>query len=300
MLLAAAAVSTAAAPEGAAAAAGPVPLGGIVPAPASVRPGGSPYTLGATTAIRVDAGSAEARQVGEYLAGILRPSTGHPLPVVTGPGTDGIQLRLVADDRALGDEGYRLVSGPGTVRVAANRPAGLFHAAQTLRQLLPAAVERRTRRPGPWQISGGTQEIVRHAASRYLEVVPEIDTPGHTNAALASYAELNCDGVAPPLHTGTEVVFSKAYAWDPATLVRGMPAGAVLGVEAPLWTETLTTSAHLEYMAFPRLPGIAEIGWSPAATHNRAAYRQRLAAQGPRLDALGITFYRSPKVPWRS
>ena len=32
--------------------------------------------------------------------------------------------------------------------------------------------------------------------------------PGHTNAALASYAELNCDGVAPPLYTGTEVGFS--------------------------------------------------------------------------------------------
>ena len=32
--------------------------------------------------------------------------------------------------------------------------------------------------------------------------------PGHTNAALASYAELNCNGVAPPLYTGTEVGFS--------------------------------------------------------------------------------------------
>ncbi len=32
--------------------------------------------------------------------------------------------------------------------------------------------------------------------------------PGHTNAALASYAELNCDGVAPPRYTGTSVGFS--------------------------------------------------------------------------------------------
>ncbi|OEV24688.1 hypothetical protein AN219_25995, partial [Streptomyces nanshensis] len=31
---------------------------------------------------------------------------------------------------------------------------------------------------------------------------------GHTNAALASYAELNCDGKAPPRYTGTEVGFS--------------------------------------------------------------------------------------------
>ena len=39
-------------------------------------------------------------------------------------------------------------------------------------------------------------------------VIPEIDMPGHTNAALASYAELNCDGVARPLYTGIEVGFS--------------------------------------------------------------------------------------------
>ena len=32
--------------------------------------------------------------------------------------------------------------------------------------------------------------------------------PSHTNAALASYPELNCDGVAPPLYTGIEVGFS--------------------------------------------------------------------------------------------
>ena len=34
--------------------------------------------------------------------------------------------------------------------------------------------------------------------------------PGHTNAALASYAELNCDGSRPPLYTGTDVGFSSS------------------------------------------------------------------------------------------
>jgi hexosaminidase len=51
-------------------------------------------------------------------------------------------------------------------------------------------------------------------------------------------------------------------------------------------------------MAFPRLPGIAELGWSPEATHDWDAYRVRLAAQAPRWTALGITFYRSPQVDW--
>src|SRR5512133_2276211 len=34
------------------------------------------------------------------------------------------------------------------------------------------------------------REIVEYARSCYVTLVPEIDTPGHTNAALASYAEL--------------------------------------------------------------------------------------------------------------
>ncbi len=62
--------------------------------------------------------------------------------------------------------------------------------------------------PGGYYSQADYAEIVAYAASRYIVVVPEIDMPGHTNAALASYAELNCDGVARPLYTGTEVGFS--------------------------------------------------------------------------------------------
>ena len=51
-------------------------------------------------------------------------------------------------------------------------------------------------------------EIVTYAQKRHILVVPEIDMPGHTNAALASYPALNCDGTAPSLYTGIEVGFS--------------------------------------------------------------------------------------------
>lgn len=493
----------------------PTPLDRIVPAPASVAEHGAPYRITSGTRILVD-GSPEARRVGTYLAGVLRPSTGYRLPVTDGRGS-GIRLTLGAGDRALGDEGYRLDSGRDGITISARRPAGLFHGVQTLRQLLPAAVEKDSVQRGPWLVAGGTirdtpryawrgamldvsrhfftvhqvkryvdqlalykinklhlhlsddqgwriaidswprlatyggstevgggpggyytkddyREIVRHAASRHLEVVPEIDMPGHTNAALASYAELNCDGVAPPLYTGTAVGFSslcvgndvtygfvddvirelaaltpgrylhiggdeahstshedyvafmervqpvvarygktvigwhqitgatpaegalaqywgldgtsaaekeqvaaaarngtglilspadriyldmkydrdtplgldwagyvevrRSYDWDPGTYLPGAPASAVRGVEAPLWSETLENSDHIEYMAFPRLPGVAELGWSPAATHDWDTYKVRLAAQAPRWDALGIGYHRSPQVPW--
>jgi hexosaminidase len=69
-------------------------------------------------------------------------------------------------------------------------------------------------------------------------------------------------------------------------------------VEAPLWSETLTSLDDLEYMAFPRILGIAEIGWTPQARRDWNGYTLRLAAQGPRLKALGVNFYASPEISW--
>lgn len=52
------------------------------------------------------------------------------------------------------------------------------------------------------------EDLVEYARQRFITVVPEIDVPGHTNAALASYAELNPDGKTADPYTGTEVGFS--------------------------------------------------------------------------------------------
>ncbi|HSN75160.1 MAG TPA: family 20 glycosylhydrolase [Anaerolineae bacterium] len=274
--------------------------------------------------------------------------------------------------------------------------------------------------PGGYYTQAEYTELVEYARSRYIDIVPEIDLPGHTNAALASYPELNCDGQAPPLYTGIEVGFSslcidkeityrflddvmrelaaltpgpfihvggdeahstsdadyetfmarvqeivrshgkqmlaweeaahielapgsavqhwhnemaaraagqgaqvimspaaytyldmkyddstalglnwagnvsveKAYTWDPATVQPGVPEAAILGVEAPLWTETVRTMDDLEFLVFPRLLGYAEIGWSPAEGRSWDEYRQRLAGHAARLGASGVNAYR--------
>ncbi len=260
-----------------------------------------------------------------------------------------------------------------------------------------------------------------------MTIVPEIDLPGHTNAALASYPELNKDGKAPELYTGTKVGFSSlclekektipfiddvigelaaltpgpylhiggdeaqstskadydefirqiqaivqkhgktmigwdeilktdlqpgtiaqywrfnqkdfepqagvqlvlspanrayidmkydsntplglswagtvsvkdSYLWEPAELLPGVTEADILGVEAPLWSETVEKMADIEFMTFPRLPGIAEIGWSPRQEKNWETYRARLAAHGPILSTLGVNFFRSPQIDWR-
>lgn len=289
---------------------------------------------------------------------------------------------------------------------------------------------------GSTQVGGGeagfyTQEeyseIIKYAQQRFITVVPEIDMPGHTNAALASYPELNCDGIAPELYTGIKVGFSSlcldkeitynfikdvikeisdltpgsyihiggdeayatdslkyikfiervqdivgsngkkmigweeitqsqlnsnsivhhwrkagyvleglkrgckvimspstkaymdmkynpntelglnwagyievidSYNWDPLTQINGISEKDILGVEAPLWTETILNFSDIEFMLFPRLPGIAEIGWSPASKRNWEEYKSRLVAHGIYWKAIGLNFYLSPQINW--
>ena len=40
------------------------------------------------------------------------------------------------------------------------------------------------------------KEIIRYAAARHIEIIPEIDMPGHMSAAIQSYKELSCAGEA--------------------------------------------------------------------------------------------------------
>jgi hexosaminidase len=269
-------------------------------------------------------------------------------------------------------------------------------------------------------------EIVGYAQKRYITIIPEIDMPGHTNAALASYPELNCNGKAPNLYTGTEVGFSSlciqkevtftflaeviqeiaaitpgafihiggdeaaatppddyktlmervqkivqangkqaigweeisqvdllpttiaqywssgkavqavaqgnkvimspapkiyldmkynpstpygltwagtievsdSYNWDPAAQLPGIQESNILGVEAPLWSETLETIQDIEYMFFPRLLSVAEIGWSLKEGRGWDEYKIRLGKHGARMDALQIHYFPSPEITW--
>lgn len=275
------------------------------------------------------------------------------------------------------------------------------------------------------------KEIVTYAHERFMTVVPEIDVPGHTNAALSSYAELNNNGVAPDHFKGMEVGFSTlvvdkeltyefltdvftelaaitpgpylhvggdealstteaeyslflsqlqpiiaslnktmvgwgevahwenldsativqlwqraekqdheaalkrgvkciispsekiyvdmkynkdthvgqdwsgyievdtSYNWDPVTVYQGISEEDVLGIEIPIWTETIHNPDDADYMLFPRLTAGAEISWAPPDNKSWEEYRLRLAKHGERLSKLGINFYRSPLIPWK-
>jgi hexosaminidase len=117
--------------------------------------------------------------------------------------------------------------------------------------------------------------------------------------AIKTYLDMQYDSTTKlGLHWAAYIEVDDAYDWDPATMVEGVGRENILGVEAPLWTETVTNIDELEYMVFPRLAGIAEIGWSPALKRDWIDYRERLARHGERLAAMGVDCYRSDLVPW--
>lgn len=271
------------------------------------------------------------------------------------------------------------------------------------------------------------KEIVRYAAKRYMTIIPEIDMPGHTNAASVSYPFLNGNGKTPKLYEGTRVGFSTfdtrkdtvytfiddvvreisnispgpyfhiggdeshvtkkkdyiyfvnkvekivqkhgkrmigwdeiaiadvdstsisqwwaseenakkavqkgmqiiispakkayldmqydtlsplglhwaayipvdtAYVWSPEEY-GGIPLENILGVEAPLWSETISNIDELEYLAFPRMIGYSELSWSIPENRDWEDYKIRLADQAPFLDRMNVKYYPSPLIDWK-
>lgn len=84
-----------------------------------------------------------------------------------------------------------------------------------------------------------------------------------------------------------------AYSWEPLEVVRGVEEKDVLGVEAPMWAETLRTLDDIDAMAFPRIAAAAEVAWSPRASTQHpertwTSFRTRVEALRPLWRAAGI------------
>ncbi len=116
----------------------------VIPQPVSVESLKGVFRITPSTRIVAQGpATVEARK----LAAALSPATGFELPCVTSaPPTDrSIELHLDESRSTLGSKGYELHAAPDRLTIVAPRPAGLFYAIQTLRQLLPAAVFSKTK-----------------------------------------------------------------------------------------------------------------------------------------------------------
>lgn len=109
----------------------------------------------------------------------------------------------------------------------------------------------------------GGRVILSPADAVYLDMKPSDDFPiGLTWARGATNVE-------------------RAYRWEPAEIVDGLTEADILGVEAPLWTETVRDLSDIDALAFPRIGAAAEAAWSPrtGTHHDRTweSFRVRLA-----------------------
>ncbi len=67
----------------------------------------------------------------------------------------------------------------------------------------------------------------------------------------------------------------------------------ILGGQGNLWTESVPTFRHAEYMTWPRAIALSEVYWSTKANKNWTDFITRLEKQFPRLDAANVKYARS-------
>ena len=100
------------------------------------------------------------------------------------------------------------------------------------------------------------------------------------------------------LHWAAYIPVDSAYIWSPEGY-GAIPKENILGIEAPLWSETISNIDELEYLAFPRVIGYSELSWSTPENRDWENYKIRLANQAPFLERMEVKYYPSPLIDWK-
>ena len=80
-----------------------------------------------------------------------------------------------------------------------------------------------------------------------------------------------------PLAIGGFNTLKKVYSYEPVPKeLSDDEAKHVLGAQANLWAEYITTAGHVEYMILPRMPALAEVVWSQKESKNWDDFNRRL------------------------
>ena len=151
--------------------------------------------------------------------------------------------------------------------------------------------------PGGWFSLSDWARIVDHAAQHFVTVVPEVDLPGHTNAALASVPGLNPGEVAVPVYTGIEVGFSslrldlpvtRRFVTDVLTTLAAVTPGDHLHIGG----DEAHSTEHADYVEFvtflqteverlgKRMVGWEEITAAPLQPHSLVQHWLRAETAG--------------------
>jgi len=81
------------------------------------------------------------------------------------------------------------------------------------------------------------------------------------------------------------------YEFDPAP--EGANADYILGAQGNLWTESVPTERHAEYMTWPRALALAEVFWSPRQRRNWPGFTDRVINRFAYFQKKGINYAES-------
>ncbi|MGZ3914574.1 MAG: glycoside hydrolase family 20 protein [Flavisolibacter sp.] len=99
------------------------------------------------------------------------------------------------------------------------------------------------------------------------------------------------DPATEPLAIGGFNTLKKVYGYEPVPgELNEEQAKHVLGAQANLWTEYITTAEQVEYMVLPRMLALAEVVWSPKETRNWNSFNERLQSQYRAFDQKGLHY----------
>jgi hexosaminidase len=126
----------------------------VIPKPTSANATGKTFLITSNTTIVVDSSVIEMRDLANYLVQNLKTITGLSLDVSSEAKESAILLTLKGGSSSLGDEGYELQIDEEQVKIIANKPAGVFHGIQTLRQIIADKDDKASR--SEWEVATGT------------------------------------------------------------------------------------------------------------------------------------------------
>ncbi|MEI6555295.1 MAG: family 20 glycosylhydrolase [Paludibacter sp.] len=97
------------------------------------------------------------------------------------------------------------------------------------------------------------------------------------------------DPVSEPLAFGGYLPLNAVYNYEPVPAsLNSAEATHILGAQANLWTEYISTTEQAEYMAFPRVSAMSEVLWTDTLNRNWDAFRSRIPKEFERYNALNI------------
>lgn len=91
-----------------------------------------------------------------------------------------------------------------------------------------------------------------------------------------------------PLAFGACVPIGQTYSYDPAPdSLESDICKYILGVQGNVWAEYLPTYEHAEYMIYPRIIALAEVGWTPMKNKHSESFKRRINNEIRHIKAIG-------------